>query len=281
MGGDAFLCGGLAGAVGSFATQPLDTIRIKMQTMAAPRRPAAPSSGTMSFLGAVLQREGALGLYKGVLAPVAAAGPRSACIFAGYDVALRLRGGCGLGDHALAGAAGGLLAAPVTNSMELVKCRAQVSKSCSSSSVAGVEMQIFSRLWRQEGLRGLACGLPLTLAREVLYRAIYFGAYEATARTLDAGSRPGGRRKLHTSLLAGGLAGVVAWLPVYPVDVIKTHWQTGRRFNSTTILGLLRNGLVAEGPQWLARGLAPTLVRTWPLNAIVFTLYERLQAMRR
>lgn len=296
MGVDAFLCGGLAGAVGSLATQPLDTVRIKMQTSAviaegsAALSPARTSAawGMLSCLGAVLRSEGARGLYKGMLAPVATAFPRSACIFAGYDTALRISGSgasSGLVEHALAGAAGGIVAAPVTNPMELVKCRAQVS--CvrrSSGSLAGTELRICAHLWRCEGLRGLACGLPLTLARDGLYRGIYFTAYEAAARALSGNSRgsgSGARRPAHASLLAGGFAGVIAWLPVYPVDVIKTHWQTGRRFNATTVPDLLRNGLAAEGPQWLVRGLAPTLIRTWPLNAIICTIYEALQAIQR
>jgi len=240
-----------------------------------------PSAGTFSYLGAVMRSEGPQGLYKGALAPIAAAGPRSACIFAGYDLALRLRGGSAVSDHALAGAAGGVFAVPITNPMELIKCRAQVTAGGSATSTLAVELRICTRLLQREGVGGLACGLPLTLARDAVYRGVYFATYEVVARAMH-GSRGAGRsaRPMHVSLLAGGMAGVVAWFPVYPVDVLKTHWQTGRRFNSTTILGMLGNGLAAEGPRWLTRGLAPTLIRTWPLNAIVCTMYETLQKLR-
>lgn len=292
---DAFWCGGAAGAVGSLVTQPLDTIRIKMQTMVlgagrapavAVRTAALPPciAETLACLCTIVRNEGAHGLYRGVVSPVAAAGPRSACIFAGYDLALRLRGGSGLADHALAGVAGGAVAAPLTNAAELVKCRAQVAAS-GSKSVARAEMQICLSLFKHEGIRGLTCGLPLTLARDACFRGLYFLTYEGTARALSGGragpAGGGGARPFHASLIAGGLAGVAAWLPVYPLDVLKTHWQTGRRFGATTVEGLLRRGLESEGPQWLLRGLAPTLLRTWPLNAIVCAMYETLQALRR
>lgn len=291
---DAFWCGGVAGAAGSIATQPLDTVRIKMQTGAGAAAQASVShrasssscmalSLTASHLRSVLRHEGIKGLYKGVMAPAAAAGPRSACIFAGYDVSIRNFDGNRIRDHALAGVMGGLFAAPVTTPMELVKCRAQVSMACAGPSPLGMEWQVCNHVWQREGFRGLACGITLTACRDALFRGCYFATLEVTARAM---ARAEGRdeqapRPWRVSIVAGALAGVLAWLPVYPLDVIKTHWQTGHRFNATTLHGLLRSGLATEGTQWLTRGLGPTLLRAAPLNAIVFTVYESLRTGRR
>eukprot|EP00928_Gymnodinium_smaydae_P038384 TRINITY_DN26494_c0_g1_i1.p1 TRINITY_DN26494_c0_g1~~TRINITY_DN26494_c0_g1_i1.p1 ORF type:complete len:294 (+),score=47.06 TRINITY_DN26494_c0_g1_i1:55-936(+) len=285
---DAFVCGGAAGAFGSLLTQPLDTIRIRMQTQAtavpsSSISAAAPTSSisgssTVSWLSAVLRSEGLRGLYRGATAPVIAAGPRSACIFAGYDLALRCRGGTRLSDHFLAGVAGGLVATPVTTPLELVKCKAQAQRGSSAGSVLAMEAKIMHKLWQREGILGLACGLRLTAARDAVFRGFYFATYEGTCRSLVSDPVQLGARPLPVTLLAGSLAGLVAWLPVYPVDVLKTHWQTGRRFDATDSVGLLRRGLAVEGPAWLSRGLAPTLLRSFPLNAIVCTTYEALRA---
>jgi solute carrier family 25 carnitine/acylcarnitine transporter 20/29 len=290
---DAFWCGGVAGAAGSIVTQPLDTVRIKMQTGAGAAAQASVARASSSSMGvsltashfrSVIAHEGMAGLYKGVMAPAAAAGPRSACIFAGYDTALRSFDGGRIRDHALAGVMGGLFAAPVTTPMELGKCRVQVSKMrAAGSSALGMEWQVCHQVWQREGFRGLACGISLTACRDALFRGTYFATFEVLARGM---ARVEGRdqqapRPFHVSIVAGGLAGVLAWLPVYPLDVIKTHWQTGHRFNATTLPGLLRSGLATEGTQWLTRGLGPTLLRAAPLNAIVFTVYESLRTSRR
>mmetsp|Transcript_88852 Transcript_88852/g.229189 ORF Transcript_88852/g.229189 Transcript_88852/m.229189 type:complete len:215 (+) Transcript_88852:15-659(+) len=211
------------------------------------------------------------------MAPAAAAGPRSACIFAGYDMSLRRLDGGRIRDHALAGVIGGLAAAPVTAPMELVKCRVQVSGTGGSSLTK--EWQVCSNVWQREGFRGLACGMPLTACRDALHRGSYFATFELTARAMarHEGREASAARPFHVSMLAGSLAGIVAWLPVYPLDVIKTHWQTGRRFNADSLVGMLRSGLAAEGGWWLTRGLGATLLRAGPLNAIVFTVYEHLR----
>jgi len=290
---DAFWCGGVAGAAGSIATQPLDTVRIKMQTGAGEAAQASirsssssssPFSLTASHFRTVLRHEGIAGLYKGVMAPAFAAGPRSACIFLGYDMALRHFDGGRIRDHALAGVIGGLFAAPVTTPMELVKCRVQVSKiRAAGSSAFSMEYQVVQQLWLREGFRGLACGMPLTACRDALFRGCYFATFEVMARAM---ARAEGRdadapRPWHVSVGAGAMAGVLAWLPVYPLDVVKTHWQTGNRFNATTLHGLVLRGVAKEGLHWLTRGLGPTLMRAAPLNAIVFTVYESLRTRRR
>jgi hypothetical protein len=287
---DAFWCGGVAGAAGSIVTQPLDTVRIKMQTGAGAaaqasvaRASSSSTSLTASHFRSVIAHEGMAGLYKGVMAPAAAAGPRSACIFAGYDMALRNFDGGRIRDHALAGVMGGLFAAPVTTPMELVKCRVQVSKiRAAGSSTLGMEWQVCQQLWQREGFRGLACGISLTACRDATFRGTYFATFEVIARAWNQveGRDPQAKRPWHVSIVSGGLAGVLAWLPVYPLDVIKTHWQTGHRFNATTLPGLLRNGLATQGTRLLTRGLGMTLLRAFPLNAIVFTVYESLRTSR-
>jgi len=294
------LSGAMAGAVGSLLTHPLDTMRIRTQTSALQPAPLSlagaagarcappPGLGLVACGSSVMapRRATLQSLFRGAVTPVSTATARSSVIFFGYDTALSLQGGGErLSAHAAAGFVAGAMACPITGPMELVKCRAQVTGGASASgSVLGHECRVWRDLCCREGVRGFTCGLKLTAARDALYRSVYFSTAEAVARALtpskrsrgSAGGDSGASRPVYVSFIAGGTAGAVSWMPVYPLDVLKTHWQTGRRFGETTVWGMLRAGLAAEGPGWLSKGLSWTLLRAWSMNALVFASYEVL-----
>ena len=90
----------------------------------------------------------------------------------------------------------------------------------------------------EDGVRGLLFrGLGATLAREVPSFGFYFAAYECTkglilslllthASPLLGGG--GGSLAFLAPLVGGAAAGVAAWVPVYPIDVVKTNLQVFR-----------------------------------------------------
>jgi len=280
--GHAFVCGGMAGTAGIVVSQPLDVVRIRLQTSLRHAQIGSEgqrcSHGVISCVTGILRTEGVRGLYKGIAAPVATSGMRTAIVFLSYDVALKSMGTSSSSARprqlALAGLCSALVAAPLTTVSEHIKIRAQTSRPINTASVVGLEWDIFKNIWRREGLRGLACGAQLTAMREGAYRSIYFSSYEVLARMM-AGDRE--QRPAWVSLWAGGLAGMAPWAITYPIDVLKTHWQSERRFGATTIFSMLRNGLALEGPGWLGRGLSPTLMRAVIMNAAVWSIYEQLR----
>lgn len=277
---DAFSCGGAAGSLAVLVSQPFDVVRIRMQTTSRQLvtcfSQSSSSIGVVSCALALLRNEGTRGFYRGVASPVVMAGTRNACILFGYDSSLKKLGATNLSSHALAGIAGGLLAVPITTSSELVKVRAQVRPAISRG-LAGLEVEVVREISKRDGLRGFTCGASLTAARDGMYRSIYFPLYESLVRAWMG--KTTGKRPAHVSLIAGGLAGMVPWTITYPIDVLKTHWQSGKRYGASTILGMLRCGLQIEGPQWLCRGLAPTLLRACVMNATAWTTYEQLRAL--
>jgi hypothetical protein len=76
--------------------------------------------------------------------------------------------------------------------------------------------------------------------------------------------------------LAGGLAGVLSWMVVYPVDIVKSILQTQdlRNPQYTTMMECGRHVLRTQGLVGLTRGLDATLLRAFPLNAVTFLGYE-------
>ena len=69
----------------------------------------------------------------------------------------------------------------------------------------------------QDGLQGLVLrGIDATILREIPGYALYFVIYH---ELMQAGSPALGS---FAPLLCGAAAGCLSWIPVYPIDVVKT-----------------------------------------------------------
>jgi len=122
--GAELIAGAAAGAAGIVSTQPLDTLRIRLQVTHGAR-------GAVSCLQDMFKSEGIQGLYRGIYSPLLTVGAMNAVLFLSHsqamaamqrsssepDTALR---------HAQAGVLAGFTSAFITAPTELVKCRAQV-----------------------------------------------------------------------------------------------------------------------------------------------------------
>ena len=81
-------------------------------------------------------------------------------------------------------------------------------------------------------------------------------------------------------LISGALAGASSWLSCYPIDVVKSVIQTQHSPGVSVRMLAISRELYARGG-WRAffRGLSPTLVRSVPVNAVTFTVYEHTQLL--
>lgn len=126
------------------------------------------------------------------------------------------------------------------------------------------------RIYASEGTRGIFRGLSLTIFREVPSFGTYFFTYEFLTRSDTPVST-------WTMMLGGGFAGMASWLISYPVDVLKTRIQMdgsdgikGNKYEGLT--DCYKKSVAREGYKFLFRGLVPTLVRAFPVNAACFTV---------
>ncbi|KAI9178954.1 hypothetical protein H9P43_005616 [Blastocladiella emersonii ATCC 22665] len=144
---------------------------------------------------------------------------------------------------------------------------------------------------RTSGLAGFYRGGLVTLARDGPGYAVYFVGYEAVKRGLAAPlarvlpQAEESTRDRAAQFLAGGAAGVLSWASIYPLDVVKSRIQV-----SEPAVGSHRTGLVmgaareaagvsrdmwrAEGWRVFVRGMQPTLLRAFFVNAVTFATYE-------
>lgn len=88
---------------------------------------------------------------------------------------------------------------------------------------------------REHGVSGLFRGAPATIFRESPGCGIYFASYEVTKQWLE---QRWGLGEQASSFGAGGFAGGISWLLVYPFDVVKSVQQV--RFGCQARVEMLR-----------------------------------------
>ena len=79
------------------------------------------------------------------------------------------------------------------------------------------------------------------------------------------------------SALAGGCSGALTWALIYPIDVIKTRIQTSSLdtpLQQRRMLHVGKHIVDTHGWKYLCRGLGVTLLRAFPVNGIIFPVYE-------
>ncbi|KAH8718031.1 hypothetical protein NHJ13051_009747 [Beauveria bassiana] len=272
-----FWAGYVSGAVGIIVGNPLDILKLRQQTQHA-------DSTMLTF-------HNTKSLLAGSAAPLLGYGALNALLFASYShtksVLRRATGSeLSLGITWVAGAVAGLATWVVSAPTELVKCRAQIALPTANSS-----FNIAKDIWRKEGIRGLYFGGLVTALRDSIGYGFYFWSYELAIRSWPM---PDGRKGLSIRneaprvMLCGGLAGIVTWASVFPLDVIKTRLQTQMAIQCRdTIQETVQPGrkgawLIAKdtfrenGTMPFFRGLTVCSIRAFIVNAAQWAVYEGL-----
>ncbi|KAJ2511330.1 hypothetical protein GGI11_005146 [Coemansia sp. RSA 2049] len=123
----------------------------------------------------------------------------------------------------------------------------------------------------------------LSVIREIVLRdasgtAIYFAAYETIKETLRqiTGSETTGPM---THMLAGGSCGVLSWLLIFPVDLIKSSIQSQALQPKEAVIfngpwHCMRSTYAKLGICGLYRGVSVSLIRAFPIHGLNFVVYE-------
>lgn len=132
------------------------------------------------------------------------------------------------------------------------------------------------------GIRGFYQGLGPTLLRDAIAVSFYFGVYEMIRRSfLKPGQSYGDVEKLSLMKLfwAGGFAGVVYWLSVYPIDVVKSQMMADSVHPEKRIyknmIDCAKKIYAKEGPKVFFKGFLPCIIRSFPANAACFICYQK------
>lgn len=291
------VCGSVAGVVGKYIEYPFDTIKVRLQSQ--PNTIPLRYSGPLDCFKQSLQRDGFLGIYRGISAPLVGAAVETSTLFFSYRIAcdaLKASGVypelkrhpekdlpytgmlyCGM----VAGAITSLFLTPI----ELVKCKMQVPLETPGGFVAqpGI-LSVIASIHRHQGLLGYWHGQFGTLIRETGGGAAWFGGYEGMKmffKTLNTSAKADDDLPVWQRMASGSVAGAAYNFMFYPADTIKSRMQTedvqkltgGKSTFSAVGKALWKQ----HGLKGMYRGCGITVGRSIPSSAFIFTVYEELK----
>ncbi|KAA6410221.1 MAG: solute carrier family member 46 [Lasallia pustulata] len=274
------LAGGAVGGVCAVVVgHPFDLVKVRLQTAEK-----GVYTGAIDVVRRTVAREGlARGLYAGVSAPLVGVTPMFAVSFWGYDMGKGLINTFSstptttytIPQLAFAGFFSAIPMTLITAPFERVKVLLQIQGQKSlrpgeKPRYAG-GLDVVRQLYAEGGIRSVFRGSLMTLARDGPGSAAYFATYEYIKRMMtpkDADGKATGALSLTAVMTAGGAAGVAMWIPVFPIDTVKSRLQSaeGRPTIGGTVRGLYRSG----GLRAFFPGMGPAMARAVPANAATF-----------
>jgi len=264
--------GTIGGVAGIMTGHPLDTIKVRLQTQCHTLK----SQGAFHSFKQIAQSEGVRGFYKGMLSPIISNAPINAVVFAVYGQVSRViqerndSMALSPAEQFLAGATAGLFQVVFAAPSELVKITMQVDKNPMTKS----SIQCAKDIFRTQGLyKGLYRGWQLNMMRDVPAFGAYFFTYDIAKTYLTNGESE--QETTGNLLLAGGVAGSMSWMLTQPIDVVKTLVQSQKFETRLSTREIVNHHLALEGPQFLMKGFAATMMRAFPVSAVTFLVYER------
>jgi solute carrier family 25 carnitine/acylcarnitine transporter 20/29 len=221
--------------------------------------------------GDILRDDGMSGFYSGVTATMAGQALIKGTVFLVYSVGKDLLVHTELGSSlpalvlaaCISGAVGSLVVTPV----ERVKVLMQASEADRYAS----PYECVRELIRTNGVSGfLSHGLGATIMRETPAYGLDFVSYDLLK---DALLNSGFLSPSIVPLVGGAGAGAMCWIPVYPLDVVKTNIQLGM-YREDGFLETVRSLWKAGGFGVFWDGLGPKLARAVLNHAVTFCVYD-------
>ncbi|RMZ88296.1 hypothetical protein DV736_g4468, partial [Chaetothyriales sp. CBS 134916] len=265
----------LSGALGILIGNRLDVIKVQYQaglTHDVPTSPFhIPTNNNINNVSRITN------YFRGTAAPILGYGALNSLLFVSFNRSLKLMdpaifdytklAGTDLSKIWVAGAIGGLATFVISTPTEFVKCRAQLLVDGQHSSYA-----VFRHTLRRFGVRGLYTGGAVTAVRDSFGYGWYFWSYELCKRLLlgQRSADPFVYMKAWETLVAGGVAGVITWASIYPLDVIKTRIQTG---------AVAKQIWHESGLRGFYRGLGVCSLRAFIVNAVQWYCYEEIMGL--
>lgn len=265
--------GGLAaGILGTIIGFPLDLIKTRMQTG------KHPSKGILSTGRSILQQEGIVQMYKGVIPPLISLTILNTFTFTAYSFFQQTYGAQRGWDwkNGLAGATCGPFAATVSTVENLLKTQLQVDTARRFRGTWDCVVQ----LTQQRGVGVVYSGHGINTLREMTFLQTYFFVYEGLREELMRRARSDSGT--WAIPVAGGLSGAVAWTVSFPLDCVRAGVQ-GRKDLGTPLraMDVFRDLIQRKGVRGLYAGVSPSIARAFLVSSSRFSAYEMVLWMLR
>ncbi|GAY40832.1 hypothetical protein CUMW_054860 [Citrus unshiu] len=270
---------GLAVAVATAVTHPLDVLKVRLQMQFVGQK--GPLNGMGRLFLQILKKEGPKSLYLGLTPALT-----RSILYGGLRLGLYepskyacdwAFGSTNILVKIASGAFAGATATALTNPTEVLKVRLQMNSSMKQSgSIA--EMR---RLISEEGIRALWKGVGPAMARAAALTASQLATYDESKRILIRWTSL--EEGFHLHLISSAVAGTMSTLITAPVDMVKTRLMLQRESRK---VGSYKNGfhcayqvVCTEGPRALYKGGFAVFARLGPQSTITFILCEKLREL--
>lgn len=262
------MVGGLSGVIGLSTVFPIDLIKTRLQLLSAASGSSSTTNiGISSVCRDVYTRHGISGFYRGLIPTALMVAPEKAIklgvndylrdVFCNFDRTKET-----IPQQVTAGALTGIVQVAVTNPMEIIKIRLQMSNGLTPFMAV-----------RELGFRGLYTGSAVTMMRDVPYNIIFFLTYIQLKRALTSSDGEVSRQRI---LGSGVAAGMVAAFVGTPMDVVKSRIQMRNSPYTNGALDCARRLYAEAGGSTsiFFRGAVPRMAVQGPLYGIALLLFE-------
>ncbi|KAJ7503040.1 mitochondrial carrier [Mycena galericulata] len=286
------LAGGFAGGLAKTAVAPLERVKILLQTHNAEFIRFSGKSGAVQALQYIVQTQGFRGLYQGHTLTLARAIPHAAVGYTVYEKVSKWLMPTPEYQTSVrrltTGALTGMSAMPLTYPFELIRVRLAVETAQSAitrptpwNAVRGIMAEGRS----SGGMTGLVPflhfyrGFTVSLLGTVPYRGGIFLVWEtlnAQARArLSPATLQANQTRIHLAI--GGIAGMVAQILTYPLEVIRRTQQASGKGTPNRMIGFRETvGSVWMTTGWRGffTGLGIGLIKQVPTHALSLTSWQ-------
>mmetsp|Transcript_44551 Transcript_44551/g.123398 ORF Transcript_44551/g.123398 Transcript_44551/m.123398 type:complete len:289 (+) Transcript_44551:87-953(+) len=235
---------------------PFDTVKTRLQLK-------MHTSMVRCVLEAA-KTDGLLSLYRGATMPLlqlACKRPFEFAAFEWFNARYRGRPGSSFGGGCLAGVVAAVLGCPFS----VVKIQMQSR----GREVHANSFQAVANVWRKAGAIAFYRGLKASVITKVPFSTLYLGMYGELRQAIP--------RTSWSPALAGGVASIVTWTLLQPLDTICTQIQsTVLRENAVarTWTGQVKHVVQTRGVLGLWAGWGPVALRALPTSAVAMLAYE-------
>lgn len=255
--------GGVSVGLATAFTNPIDVVKVRMQVTQQGR------AGLVETGYNLVTKEGMRGLTGGLEAAVLRGVTYGGIRLGLYEPVKPFFGAdhenAGVTSKVLASCFTGATASLLTNPLDLVKTRNQITGGgIFNTLVRVVQEEGATALWRG-CIPGVTRASILTSSQLVTYSEAKKGVMKAT----NMGEC------FATHLCTSMVTGLVATTATNPVDVIKTRMYASP--DGTSIMKHLVNILTREGAAGLFKGWSASYTRIGPQTAITFLVYEQMR----
>lgn len=264
-----FVSGGVGGFLCTYAGQPFDTVKVRLQT----------GTGDFQRMGAfrtalqTAREEGFRSLWKGAVPSCYMALVENVVLFSanGYFQRVLAPGKrdseIAVWKQYLIGGIAGVFSSVACNPMECVKCQLQVHIGGGSKSSF---LYASKELFHKEGVPGFFRGQAAQWLRDIPYYMLFFGLYkqyQALARSAGWNKDMDNVPAIH-AILGGAICGSGSWGVVFPFDSVNSQQKTAVR--PLGLLATTRQMYRSQGIRGFYQGYLPCVIRGAPANAALF-----------